>query len=430
MKFKMELRKCTLTNTEDMKINGGPWRLDSIIAEHNHPMDLDIKRFAEKITPEMTELIQDCADANIKTEEIVKLLNVKYPDKFIRSKTVSNTKSKFKIYKQPEVNKAVEMLCLLKQWKQEDDDWYIDFELGDGGQLQKVFWMSPLQRKLYCMYDDVVINDTTAGTNMFNIPFNVTVIIDADGVSRVAACALICSEESGDYEWILTRLLQVGKKPPNVLVVDEDKAMRSAYKAVFGESTRIVGCIWHFAGNIPKNLSKLSSDEKSRWENFKIDFWRARDSVTTAQFDMQWKLIMEKYGFNNERLRDYLMTLCERRYLWAKPWVGTIFTAGTQSTQRVEKTHHVLKNIVHRKSTLVDILTAIEKKLEREVDTQDYLRYKGGIEVQKGDVESLKYFSAVVAVNARYLGMFGTIKMKREMCTSLYYGFRVSSFIV
>ncbi|KAF9344046.1 hypothetical protein BGX26_004879, partial [Mortierella sp. AD094] len=48
---------------------------------------------------------------------------------------------------------------------------------------------------------------------------------------------------------------------------------------------------------------------------------------------------------------------------WAWPWVGTKFTAGIQSTQRVESVHTILKGQVHSKTSLQDLFHIIEGEI-------------------------------------------------------------------
>jgi len=41
--------------------------------------------------------------------------------------------------------------------------------------------MNPVQRELYLRYRDVVLNDSTAQTNRFNMPLNTFVVVDTNG---------------------------------------------------------------------------------------------------------------------------------------------------------------------------------------------------------------------------------------------------------
>ncbi|KAF9190431.1 hypothetical protein BGZ49_003692 [Haplosporangium sp. Z 27] len=121
---------------------------------------------------------------------------------------------------------------------------------------------------------------------------------------------------------------------------------------------------------------------------------------------------------------SYLESLYERRFYWARPWVGTVFTAGTQSTQRVEKAHHILKYMLDRKTTLAELVKKIEERVKRETDNQSFRAYVDDIKFRKQDwLESEKLFRQVAEVNARYLGSYAKYHILWQLTASFYYSF-------
>ena len=60
--------------------------------------------------------------------------------------------------------------------------------------------MNSLQRDLYLRYHDILLNDNTAQTNWFNIPLNISVIIDINRKSQIVAYTLVSGETTDDYE--------------------------------------------------------------------------------------------------------------------------------------------------------------------------------------------------------------------------------------
>jgi hypothetical protein len=57
-------------------------------------------------------------------------------------------------------------------------------------------------------YHDVVLNDNTANTNRFKMPLSSFVGVDNEGHSMILANALVSSEDTEAYEWILDQLLK------------------------------------------------------------------------------------------------------------------------------------------------------------------------------------------------------------------------------
>src|SRR5579871_2814999 len=105
--------------------------------------------------------------------------------------------------------------------------------------------MNPLQRDLYLRYHDILLNDNTAQTNRFNMPLNISVMIDTNGRSRIVACALVSGETTDDYEWILQQLLDATDGIAlRVIVIDKDPAMEAACINQIPD-TSIIYCIWH-----------------------------------------------------------------------------------------------------------------------------------------------------------------------------------------
>ena len=205
--------------------------------------------------------------------------------------------------------------------------------------------MEPQQRVLYLRYQDVVLNDNTANTNRFNMALSTFVVVDANAKNRIVACALVSGETTEDYEWILKQLLESSSGvAPGVLLVDEDSAMEAASANIIPQTT-VLNCIWHLCSlNLAKNLQgALRSD----WQTFLPRFWTARNALTPDEFDRMWSALARDFGGRNRTgVESYLQRLYDRRQRWAWAWVGSQFTAGMQSTQRVEKSHDLIKREV------------------------------------------------------------------------------------
>lgn len=221
--------------------------------------------------------------------------------------------------------------------------------------------MSPSQRSLYRHYRDVVLNNNTYKTNRFNMPLNVLVIVDNNGRSRLVGCSLVSGEKTEDYEWILKQLLIASNNlPPHVIIVNEDPAMEAACANVIGGTT-LLNCIWHLGHqNLNKNLhGALGKD----WDAFISSFWTMRNSITSHDFERRWSQHVTVFGHGKPRVEAYLERIFEHREHWAWPWVGTKFTTGMQSTQRVEGIKSIIKRLVHSKTSLPNLFKSIEKMI-------------------------------------------------------------------
>ncbi|KAG0199057.1 hypothetical protein BGX31_004392, partial [Mortierella sp. GBA43] len=79
--------------------------------------------------------------------------------------------------------------------------WFYRSRVDEDNILTGVFWMSPHQVTLYRRYHDIVVHDTTAGTNRFGMSLHCFVVVDASFKSRLVASALTSSERIEDYNW-------------------------------------------------------------------------------------------------------------------------------------------------------------------------------------------------------------------------------------
>lgn len=310
-----------------------------------------------------------------------------------------------------------ELLSTL-ELKKENDGWFVKFILDEDLRLKSIFWMSPVQRELYLRYSDVVFNDNTCNTNMFNMPLGTFVIIDNNGSTRIIASTITSSESVEDHEWILTCLMEaVNGNQPGVLFSDQDPALISAVSNILHKSLHKF-CIWHIASiNIPR---KLKGTLGGNWGSFMSRWWMVRNSLTEEIFDITWKRLLLDFPVAS----DYLKTnLYSTRQQWGWPWIASVFTAGAQSTQRVEKTQHLLKTSLSSISTPLEMFASIEKRVQDEANKGIHLQYDHDMGISGNNASKTieSWFPEVDRINAKYLGFFALARCRQEMVSSLNY---------
>ena len=185
--------------------------------------------------------------------------------------------------------------------------------------------------------------------------------VDNNFKTRVLAQALTKYETLADYNWILQCTLEATSNlSPVVLFTDGDPAMISAVQMTYPQ-TRHLLCIYHIAENVKKKAkSKLHGEMVN---NFIGDFHHMRNSYTQCQFETRYKEMLTKY----EPCRTYLENkLYPSRESWARYSTGKIFTAGVESTQRVESINGVLKKHLDRGTLLKELVREVERELNKE----------------------------------------------------------------
>ncbi|CAG8827425.1 22111_t:CDS:2, partial [Cetraspora pellucida] len=74
--------------------------------------------------------------------------------------------------------------------------------------LNSLLWLSPAQKSLYEQFHDVVIMDTTANMNQFQMMLFIVAIIDNNFRTRIVASCIIENETLDTFKWIYEKLLE------------------------------------------------------------------------------------------------------------------------------------------------------------------------------------------------------------------------------
>src|SRR5581483_343158 len=264
---------------------------------------------------------------------------------------------------------ASRLLKTLIERKTDDPSWVVEFQLDQENRLTRLFWMSPAQVTLWLEYYDVVLNDNTAKTNRYQMPLSLFLVVDNNTKSRLVAQALVSDETIESYKWILDCTKNATMTEPLVFVTDADPAMDAAIAQMY-ETTHPIHCIFHISENLPKNVkSKLGN----QYEEFVQNFFQCRNSLCEELFYERWSKLVEKYP----TIENYLMrALYPSRQAWARAFTSKIFTAGIQTTSRVESHNNIIKRELSANGTLCDLANVLDARFEHEVHQNRFFEYR------------------------------------------------------
>ncbi|CAG8726356.1 25306_t:CDS:2 [Gigaspora margarita] len=99
------------------------------------------------------------------------------------------------------------------------------------------------------------------------------------------------------------------------------------------------------------------------------------NSCSEAELEHHWEELLIQYPVG----KNYLIQLWKSRQSWAKIYVFTTYCARMQSTQWVKGTNGLIKKEVSAKTTLLNLVKAIQLKLEREAQYQRLSEYKNAL---------------------------------------------------
>ena len=342
-----------------------------------------------------------------------KLLRAKFPAISLLDCDLTNAIQRFKINADV-THDASRLLKTLIQHKSTDPGWFVEFQLDQENRLTRLFWMSPTQIALWLEYHDVILNDNTAKSNRYQMPLSLFLAVDNNTRSRLVAQALVSDETTESYKWILECTKSATMVEPLVFVTDADPAVDAAIGQVY-EKTYSIHCIFHINENLPKNTkSKLSS----QYNEFVSDFYQCRNSLCEELFYERWTKLTEKYP----SVKDYLMrALYPSRQAWARAFTSKIFTAGIQTTSRVEGYNNIIKRELASNSTLYDLANVLDARLKNEAQWNRFFEYRTlsnciGITPVSHDI-----FPEVDKVMSKYLTPHILSAERMEMAQCFYF---------
>jgi hypothetical protein len=176
----------------------------------------------------------------------------------------------------------------------------------------------------------------------------------------LAAQAFMQDERQESYKWLLRCCLEACEIPPLTFVTDADPAMIAAISIVFPE-THHIQCLYHLYQNLPKNLRSCLGS--SLYQEFLKDFKAIQRSHCESVFERRSQDLVEKYAPGRKYITKMLLN---RKHTWVKCFTSRHFTAGTQSTQRVESENALIQKAVQSSFSLSQVQEAIENRLEFE----------------------------------------------------------------
>ncbi|GBC03782.1 hypothetical protein RclHR1_05310009 [Rhizophagus clarus] len=244
---------------------------------HNHVLYQDTARFASAYRKLSSEIFSEIEfytnSANLDASLQRQLLEARYPDREFHSKDISNAIQKAKHHarmipgNEPS-NDASNLLKQINTMRGDDPLWFVEC-FTENNFLSRIFWMNPKQINLWMKFSDVVICDTTFGTNRYNMSLMLFIGVDRRNHSRLLGQALTRDEREESFNWIISCLKKATSNiSPRIIFTDADAALHNAIKTQFPDS-QLASCIFHIKQNLKKHIRPKIQSEYS---NFIIEF--------------------------------------------------------------------------------------------------------------------------------------------------------------
>ncbi|GJY17309.1 FAR1-related sequence 5-like protein [Tanacetum coccineum] len=184
------------------------------------------------------------------------------------------------------------LITRMDQRQEFTKEFYFDYFLEDA-ELCGLFWADEVAKCNYKEFSDIVSFDATYKTNKYKMVFVPFTAIDNHRRSVTVGSGLLKKETAEAYGWLLRAFKKAFVRPPNIVVTDQDGAMRLAVAAEFPESKHRL-CMWH----IGRNLAKIYDDTDFKDKFGKI-VWNM--FIGPEEFEDRWNKLMEEFNLVNHK---------------------------------------------------------------------------------------------------------------------------------
>lgn len=392
--------------------------------EHNHSLSPDTAIFHPKyrrLSPDMKEHIQlytEAGNLNARVQrQLLKAMNI---NKTVLSRDVHNEVQKVKKQKRQIEGDASALIKILQHDKECDPGMVLDWDVNEHNELTRVMWMSSNQVILWLKYHDVVVCDTTSATNRWKMPLLLLVVVDDHNRTRIACQAIMCNETSSSFKWVLQQIKNKVQCAPHVVLSDADPSIDLAFREIFPDTIH-QHCLFHLRLNINKHLAGALGEHYQEWLS---DFYLARNAFQERLFEQHWNGMQEKWHHHLQRYpkatKYITKTLYSTRKLWAAAFTKHHFTAGLQSTSRVEGCNALVKKFVNSSCTLVEFISGFQDFLEEEKQRVRYEKWVEMLPEALKDSLAAGVFKEIDCVLARFLTP-PILKMQRFFINRSFY---------
>ncbi|XP_020520983.1 protein FAR1-RELATED SEQUENCE 5-like [Amborella trichopoda] len=255
----------------------------------------------------------------------------------------------------------------LYKMKESNQSFFYRLKLDEDGHILNILWADVTWKVSYQCFSDVVIFETTYKTNTFSMSFAPILGVNHHFNTTLFGFALIFDEKIESFVLVFENWLEaMGRQQRGVILTDQDHAISAAARQVFDKSEHHY-CKWHILLKVKEKQCHVLRMHSS----FSDTLRSCIASPTIEEFELEWKLIIEKYELDSN---EWLNKLYGCRMQWADAYLIGRFTAGMTSTQRSEgmnkhfKTYLTSKTSLH---TLMEICAKVQNKKVRKEKKND-----------------------------------------------------------
>ncbi|XP_052621944.1 protein FAR1-RELATED SEQUENCE 5-like [Lactuca sativa] len=121
--------------------------------------------------------------------------------------------------------------------------------------LNSLLWADETTKYNYNSFGDVISLDATFSMNKYDMVFVPFTGIDNHKKCVTFGAGLLSKEDGVSYEWLLRDFLKAFRKQPQLVLSDQDPALKKAIDKVFPLTHHRL-CMWHITKKLPNKVQK------------------------------------------------------------------------------------------------------------------------------------------------------------------------------
>ena len=177
--------------------------------------------------------------------------------------------------------------------------------------------------------------------------------VDNHGGSLLFGFALLNNSREDTFVWAFENFLKIMEKPPTIVYSDQEYALVNGIRKVFSEATQRF-CAWHIVCLLQSTYSYLKSGTHKDQDVFQL-MMNLPFTKGNYKFEQKARRIKEHLGTNSDYFDGYM----DKKHDYARCYAKNKFSAGINTTSRIESLHSVLKIKTNSKTSLQELFEAI-----------------------------------------------------------------------
>lgn len=326
------------------------WRVTGFSNIHNHELlkfnEMQLPPLYCKMTADDKSRICMYAKAGMSVRQMLRLMELEKGIKLgclpFSEIDVRNLLQSFRNVDQD--NDAIDLLTMCKITKDRDPNFKYNYKIDVNHRLEHIAWSYSSSVKLYEVFGDVVVLDTTHRVDAYDMLLGIWIGVDNHGTYCLFGCMLLRDENAQSFSWGLKAFLDfMNGKAPVTILTDQNTWLKQAL-AMEMSATKQCFSIWHITSKFSDWFSVVLG---SQYDNWKSEFHQLYSLHEVQEFEVGWRDMIDTYGLHGNK---HIVSLYALRAYWALPFLRSYFFAGMSSTFKSELINSYIQRFLSAQS--------------------------------------------------------------------------------